>query len=50
MVGELSWGRLPCLFLVLPDPMLFFVFQLLFLAQSLGTPYLDTLLGVDQAA
>ena len=36
-------GQAALTLLVLPDPMFFFVFQLLFLAQSLGT-YLDTLL------
>ena len=37
-------GQAALTLLVLPDPMFFFVFQLLFLAQSLGTSYLDTLL------
>ena len=36
-------GQAALTLLVLPDPMFFFVFQLLFLAQSLGT-YLDILL------
>lgn len=41
-VGAVGQAGLPLV--VLPDPRLFFVFQLLFLAQALGTPYLDTLL------
>ena len=36
-------GQAALTLLVLPDPMFFFVFQLLFLAQSLGT-YMDILL------
>lgn len=39
-VGAVGQAGLPLV--ALPDPRLFFVFQLLFLVQSPGTPHLDT--------